>query len=84
MGRLAASFGLLRLPHMPEVKKALMQQPGGGSSGGLEHFTPSAVDIDSVKFKDKAREKQRQKVGHAWQGGGVGARACGRSVRVVA
>jgi hypothetical protein len=47
---------------MPEVKKALMAQPLGGSTGCLEHFTPSSVDIDSIKFRDKAREKQRQKV----------------------
>ncbi|KAF5839103.1 DEAD-domain-containing protein [Dunaliella salina] len=62
LGRLASSLGLLRLPHMPEVKKALMAQPSGGSAGCLEHFSPSTVDIDAVKFKDKAREKQRQKV----------------------
>mmetsp|Transcript_28156 Transcript_28156/g.76011 ORF Transcript_28156/g.76011 Transcript_28156/m.76011 type:complete len:725 (+) Transcript_28156:79-2253(+) len=62
LGRLASSLGLLRLPHMPEVKKALMAQPSGGSAGCLEHFSPSPVDIEAVKFKDKAREKQRQKV----------------------
>ncbi|GAX83788.1 hypothetical protein CEUSTIGMA_g11213.t1 [Chlamydomonas eustigma] len=51
LGRLATLFALLRLPKMPEVKKA---------RGQLEHFTPSLVNPDTVKFKDKAREKQRQ------------------------
>ena len=53
-GRLASSFALLRLPKMPETKKLLRDQ--------LEHFTPSSVDIDAIKFRDKAREKQRQQV----------------------
>ncbi|PSC74559.1 DEAD-box ATP-dependent RNA helicase 18 isoform A [Micractinium conductrix] len=52
LGRLATAFALLRLPGMPEIKKGK----------GLEGFTPSAIDPDSVRFKDKAREKQRQVV----------------------
>jgi len=67
LGRLGASLGLLRLPHMPEVKKALMKHPSGGSAGCLEHFSPSHVDVATIKFKDKAREKQRQKVCPHWQ-----------------
>ncbi|KAK9812827.1 hypothetical protein WJX72_004361 [[Myrmecia] bisecta] len=51
LGRLAMAFALLRLPKMQEVKKA----------GRLEDFQQSTVDPDSVRFKDKAREKQRQK-----------------------
>jgi len=64
LGRLGSSLGLLRLPHMPEVKKALMAQSTGGSAGCLEYFSPSIVDIEAIKYKDKSREKQRQKV---WQ-----------------
>ena len=52
-GRLATSFALLRLPRMPEIKKA---------RGQLEHFTASEVDVDAIRFKDKSREKQRQQV----------------------
>ncbi|KAK9867069.1 hypothetical protein WJX84_000018 [Apatococcus fuscideae] len=52
LGRLATSLGLLRLPAMPEVRKA---------RGSLPHFSQSDVDPASVKFKDKAREKQRQR-----------------------
>lgn len=51
LGQLATAFALLRLPRMPEIKQ-------GGK--GLEGFTPSAVDPNTVKFQDKAREKQRQ------------------------
>ncbi|KAL6772411.1 hypothetical protein ACKKBG_A30145 [Auxenochlorella protothecoides x Auxenochlorella symbiontica] len=51
LGQLATAFGLLRLPGMPEVKKAGIRLAG---------FEPSAIDVDSIKFKDKAREKQRQ------------------------
>ncbi|KAL6765995.1 DEAD-domain-containing protein [Haematococcus lacustris] len=73
LGRLASSFALLRLPHMPEVKRALhkaraaMQQSDQDSASppthpSLDHFVPSAVEPDSIRFKDKAREKQRQQM----------------------
>lgn len=39
---------------MPEVKKAMRKKEG------ITGFIPSSLDIDSIKFKDKAREKQRQ------------------------
>jgi ATP-dependent RNA helicase DDX55/SPB4 len=52
LGRLATSFALLRLPRMPELKKV--------NKGSIEHFTPSSVDPETVRFKDKGREKQRQ------------------------
>ena len=42
---------------MPDLKRPL----------GASEFRPSAVDPSSVPYKDKAREKQRQKVGH-WGG----------------
>lgn len=54
LAKLGNAFGVLRLPKMPEVKKAK----------GLEAFVPSKVDPDSVKFRDKQREKQRQQVSH--------------------
>ena len=50
LGRLAASMGLLRLPRMQETKRA-----------AGEGFEPSKVDPESVPFRDKAREKQRQR-----------------------
>lgn len=55
LGPLAQSLGLLKLPRMPEVKK-------GSTANALSDFKASQVDPDSVKFKDKAREKQRQQV----------------------
>lgn len=55
LGPLAQSMGLLKLPRMPELKKA-------SAANELGAFTPSAVDPDSVRFKDKARERQRQQV----------------------
>jgi ATP-dependent RNA helicase DDX55/SPB4 len=58
LGRLATSFCLLRLPKMPELKDS-MQKYGGK----LPHFTPAGpeVDIYGIPFKDKVREKARQK-----------------------
>jgi hypothetical protein len=55
LGPMAMSLGLLKLPRMPEVKK-------GSAANALDAFTASTVDPDSVKFKDKQREKQRQQV----------------------
>ena len=46
---LARAWGLLRLPKMPELKKA-----GLGRSLGLD------IDIDAIKFRDKTKEKKRQ------------------------
>eukprot|EP00884_Botryococcus_braunii_P021246 jgi/Botrbrau1/7805/Bobra.0159s0233.1 len=51
LAALAMSYGLLRLPKMPEI-----------GSASLAGFEPSPVDPDTVKFKDKAREKQRRKL----------------------
>lgn len=48
-------MGLLKLPKMPELKK-------GSAANALAEFVPSTVDPDSIKFKDKTREKQRQQV----------------------
>ncbi|XP_006645526.2 DEAD-box ATP-dependent RNA helicase 18 [Oryza brachyantha] len=53
IGNLAMEYGLLQIPSMPEVKH---------HSLSLEGFTPvDDVDVTKIKYKDKAREKQRQK-----------------------
>ncbi|XP_029475841.1 ATP-dependent RNA helicase DDX55 isoform X2 [Rhinatrema bivittatum] len=48
---LARGFALLKMPKMPELR---------GKS--FSDFIPTAVDTDSIAYKDKNREKQRQKV----------------------
>ncbi|CAO2208895.1 unnamed protein product [Urochloa humidicola] len=50
IGKLAMEYGLLQIPSMPEVKH---------HSLSLEGFIP--VDVTQIKYKDKAREKQRKK-----------------------
>lgn len=57
IGDLAASFALLRLPKMRELKKAMRSLK---LEGKLQGFTPSSIDPNDVAFRDKAREKQRQ------------------------
>jgi hypothetical protein len=52
LGRLAMGMGLLRLPRLPDVKK----------SRGTELFVASPLDPELVRYKDRAREKQRQQV----------------------
>ncbi|KAI8921288.1 P-loop containing nucleoside triphosphate hydrolase protein [Powellomyces hirtus] len=47
IGAVAQSFGLLKLPKMPELKTRKVE------------FTPTDVDVNAIKYKDKAREKQR-------------------------
>ncbi|CAD5116769.1 unnamed protein product [Dimorphilus gyrociliatus] len=48
-GGLAYSFGLLHLPSMPELRKTT-----------VVNFEPVEMDYQSIKFKDKLREKARQ------------------------
>ncbi|XP_039627947.1 ATP-dependent RNA helicase DDX55 [Polypterus senegalus] len=48
---LARGFGLLKLPKMPELK-----------GKKLPDFIPEAIDTNSIQYKDKNREKQRQKM----------------------
>lgn len=48
LGKLAMSFGLLRMPRMPELKGK------DTSSFGEEH-----VDINSIAYSDKQKEKSR-------------------------
>mmetsp|Transcript_10335 Transcript_10335/g.19062 ORF Transcript_10335/g.19062 Transcript_10335/m.19062 type:complete len:659 (-) Transcript_10335:270-2246(-) len=49
IGKLARSFGLLRMPKVGDLRKPK----------GLEGFEPSEVDPTTVRFRDKQREKQR-------------------------
>nr|XP_028567028.1 ATP-dependent RNA helicase DDX55 [Podarcis muralis] len=48
---LARGFGLLKMPRMPELKGKCFSD-----------FTPVDIDTDTIAFKDKNREKQRQKL----------------------
>ncbi|XP_032395056.1 ATP-dependent RNA helicase DDX55 [Etheostoma spectabile] len=48
---LARGFALLRLPKMPELRGKTL--PG---------FPATTVDTDTIRYKDKHREKQRQKM----------------------
>ncbi|XP_056592641.1 ATP-dependent RNA helicase DDX55 [Triplophysa dalaica] len=48
---LARGFALLRLPKMPELR---------GKT--FPNFTEESIDTDTIRFKDKNREKQRQKM----------------------
>ncbi|XP_027432792.1 ATP-dependent RNA helicase DDX55 isoform X2 [Zalophus californianus] len=49
--RLARGFALLRMPKMPELR-----------GRHFLDFTPADVNTDTIPFKDKVREKQRQKL----------------------
>ncbi|KAL9230225.1 hypothetical protein vseg_005605 [Gypsophila vaccaria] len=53
IGKLAMGYGLLQLPSMSEMKRNSLSTKG---------FTPAEdVKFEEIKFKDKSREKQRQK-----------------------
>ncbi|TPX30363.1 hypothetical protein SmJEL517_g06057 [Synchytrium microbalum] len=45
---LATAFGLLRLPKMPELAQK-----------DTSNFKPAQIDLDSINYKDKLREKAR-------------------------
>lgn len=47
----ARGFALLRLPKMPELRGKTFPE-----------FAETTVDTDSIRYKDKNREKQRQKM----------------------
>eukprot|EP00795_Rhopilema_esculentum_P015125 gene15125-6311_t len=49
IGQLANGFGLLHLPKMPEIKR-----------GVIDGFQNTDVDINSIPYIDKTREKQRR------------------------
>lgn len=48
---LARGFALLRLPKMPELR-----------GKNFPDFKPTTVDTETIRYKDKNREKQRQKM----------------------
>ncbi|KAE8635042.1 hypothetical protein XENTR_v10002496 [Xenopus tropicalis] len=48
---LARGFGLLRMPRMPELR-----------GKNFSDFVSTTIDTDSIPYKDKNREKQRQKM----------------------
>ncbi|XP_068100703.1 ATP-dependent RNA helicase DDX55 [Hyperolius riggenbachi] len=48
---LARGFALLKMPRMPELR-----------GKDISDFVPSPVDTDSIPYRDKNREKQRQKM----------------------
>lgn len=48
---LARGFALLRMPRMPELR-----------GKQFPDFVPTDIDTDTIPFKDKIREKQRQKL----------------------
>ncbi|BBN10585.1 ATP-dependent RNA helicase DDX55/SPB4 [Marchantia polymorpha subsp. ruderalis] len=53
LGKVGMGYGLLQLPSMPELRRGVLTP---------EFFVPmEGVDIDKIKYKDKAREKQRMK-----------------------
>jgi len=58
LGLLATSFCLLKLPKMPELRDVIQKH-----GGKLPHFTSASRDVDifAIPYKDKIREKARQK-----------------------
>ena len=52
-GGLAMGYGLLHLPSMPELRRKRVVATG---------FTPLNRDYSTIRYKDKAREKRRQKL----------------------
>ena len=53
---LARSFALLRMPKMPELRGKTFPD-----------FAEETVDTDSIRFKDKNRERQRRKALAEWR-----------------
>ncbi|EFJ23182.1 hypothetical protein SELMODRAFT_103968 [Selaginella moellendorffii] len=53
LGKIAMGFGLLQLPSMPELKRGIFTS---------QHFVPvEGIDFSAIKYRDKSREKQRQR-----------------------
>lgn len=52
-GKVAMGYGLLQLPAMPELKR--------GTISSAEFEPVEGINLMSIKYKDKGREKQRQK-----------------------
>ena len=57
LGELARGLALLRLPKLKELQVAKRKK---GADGWVEWSPLVQVDLDTIKFKDKQREKQRQ------------------------
>ncbi|KAH7314717.1 hypothetical protein KP509_21G017700 [Ceratopteris richardii] len=53
-GKVAMGYGLLQLPAMPEFKR--------GTLLSAEFEPVEGIDLASIKYRDKVREKQRQKM----------------------
>ncbi|KAL3693013.1 hypothetical protein R1sor_006664 [Riccia sorocarpa] len=53
LGKVGMGYGLLQLPSMPELRRGVFT---------AEHFVPvEGLEVEKIKYKDKAREKQRLK-----------------------
>ena len=50
LGAIATSYGLLKMPKMPELKKVT-----------LSNFCPVKIDLNEIKYKDSEREQSRQR-----------------------
>lgn len=59
-GAIAFSFGLLRLPRMPEIDRWRKIKAAESTEGEETLFVEESVDLQALAFADKAREKQRQ------------------------
>lgn len=59
-GAIAFTFGLLRLPKMPEIDRWRKMKDAERSEGEDDLFVEETVHLQTFAFADKAREKQRQ------------------------
>ncbi|PWN37992.1 DEAD-domain-containing protein [Meira miltonrushii] len=60
-GAIAFTFGLLRLPRMPEIDRWRKSKEAESTEGEKTLlFVEENVDLQALAFADKAREKQRQ------------------------
>jgi len=50
LGAIATSYGLLKMPKMPELRKIT-----------LSNFCPVKIDLNEIKYKDSEREQSRQR-----------------------
>ncbi len=77
LGALASAMALLRLPKLKEVQK--MRRKGEkkkqahepGASSWVDFTPPPNVDFGAIRYKDRQREKQRQKALAAEKSGDV-------------
>ena len=58
LGALARTLAVLRLPKLRELGAKRKGGKSGKAGGGWVEWTPLVeVDLDSIKYKDKGREK---------------------------